>query len=419
MVIQPTRQPLLLLLRFVAGIAMALAFTLLIFFLIMRPPGTEFRDMTIFLSITAFVSLIAGYIAYRWGWINRSPQIKWTLIAGYALSTVLTFVNVWVTARLMFINQHDLTLATILLVFAAGIAVSLGIFLSANLTDNIDALNRGASAIAEGRFDTRVAVNGNDEMAELAHAFNAMAAQLQEAEEKQREVNLLRRNLIAWAGHDLRTPLASVRAIIEALADHMVDDPETADRLLATAKRDIGSLAVLIDDLFDMAQIDAGGIKLDRQPNMLSDLISDTLESFSALALEKGVALTGEVKLGVDPVVFDVRQIGRVLANLIGNAIRHTSARNTQAGGSVQVRAWPVDNRVAVEVRDSGEGIGAEDLPHVFEQFYRAEKSRSRATGGSGLGLAIAKGLVEAHGGQIYVASEVGKGTRFQFTLPR
>ena len=414
MVIQPTRQPLLLLLRFVAGIAMALAFTLLIFFLIMRPPGTEFRDMTIFLSITAFVSLIAGYIAYRWGWINRSPQIKWTLIAGYALSTVLTFINVWVTARLMFINQHDLTLATILLVFAAGIAVSLGIFLSANLTDNIDALNRGASAIAEGRFDTRVAVSGNDEMAELARAFNAMAAQLQEAEQRQREVDLLRRNLIAWAGHDLRTPLASVRAIIEALADHMVDDPETADRLLTTAKRDIGSLAVLIDDLFDMAQIDAGGIKLDRQPNMLSDLISDTLESFSAMALEKGLALTGEVRPGVDPLAFDARQIGRVLTNLIGNAIRHTPE-----GGSVQVRAWPVDGRVAVEVRDSGEGISGDDLPHVFEQFYRAEKSRSRATGGSGLGLAIAKGLVEAHGGRIHVASELGKGTRFQFTLPR
>jgi signal transduction histidine kinase len=413
MVIQPTRQPLILLLRFVAGIAMALAFTLLIFFLIMRPPSAEFRDMTIFLSITALASLIAGYVAYRWGWINRSPQIKWTLIAGYALSTVLTFVNVWVTARLMFINQHDLTLATILLIFAAGIAVSLGIFLSANLTDNINALNQGASMIAEGRFDTRVAVNGNDEMAELAHAFNAMATQLEEAEEKKREVDLLRRNLVAWAGHDLRTPLASVRAIIEALADHMVDDPATADRLLSTAKRDIGSLSMLIDDLFDMAQIDAGGIKLDQQPNQLSDLISDTLEGFSALALEKEVRLIGEVRPEVDPVVFDARQIGRVLTNLIGNAIRHTPV-----GGSVQVRAWAVDTRVAVEVRDSGEGIGAEDLPHVFEQFYRAEKSRSRATGGSGLGLAIAKGLVEAHGGQIYVASDLGKGTRFQFTLP-
>ncbi len=124
--------------------------------------------------------------------------------------------------------------------------------------------------------------------------------------------------------------------------------------------------------------------------------------------------MTGEVRPGVDPLVFDARQIGRVLTNLIGNAIRHTPE-----GGSVQVRAWPVDGRVAVEVRDSGEGISGDDLPHVFEQFYRAEKSRSRATGGSGLGLAIAKGLVEAHGGRIHVASELGKGTRFQFTLPR
>lgn len=404
----------MLLLRFVGGVMLALAIALLIFFLVMRPPSAEVRDMTLFLSITAFVSLLAGYSAYRWGWISRSPQIKWTLIAGYALSTVLTFVNVWVTARLMFINQHDLTLATILLVFAAGIAVALGVFLSATVTDNIEALNRGASAIAQGHFDTRIAIPGNDEMAELARAFNAMAAQLEEADRRQREVDLLRRNLIAWAGHDLRTPLASVRAIIEALADHMVDDPATTDRYLRTAKRDIGALSLLIDDLFDMAQIDAGGIKLDRQPNALSDLISDTLESFTGPAAAKDVRLTGEIAAGVDPVMLDARQIGRVLSNLVGNALRHTPEQ-----GSVFVHAWPAANMVYVEVRDTGEGINADDLPHIFEQFYRAEKSRSRATGGSGLGLAIAKGLVEAHGGKINVTSEIGQGTSFVFTLPR
>ena len=314
----------------------------------------------------------------------------------------------------MFINQHDLTLATILLIFAAGIAVALGVFLSATVTDNIQALNRGASAIAQGRFDTRIAISGNDEMAELARAFNAMAAQLEQADRRQREVDMLRRNLIAWVGHDLRTPLASVRAIVEALADHMVNDPATSDRYLRTATRDIGALSRLIDDLFDMAQIDAGGIRLNRQPNSLSDLISDTLESFSGPAAEKDVRLAGEVAPGVDPVVLDARQIERVLANLVGNALRHTPAQ-----GSVFVHAWPDANVVHVEVRDSGEGISADDLPHVFEQFYRAEKSRSRATGGSGLGLAIAKGLVEAHGGEIQVTSEPDQGASFVFTLPR
>ena len=414
MVIQPTRQPLNLLLRFLGGVILALSVTLLIFVFLMRPPVGEFANMTLFLSITALISLLAGYGAYRFGWLNRSPRLRWTLISGYVLSTVLTFVNVWVTARLMFINKHDLTLATILLVFAAGIAMALGFFLSSTVIDNIDALNRGAAAIAAGQLDTRVAVTGNDEMAELARAFNSMAAQLEAVERKQRELDTLRRNLIAWAGHDLRTPLASVRAIVEALADGVVEDDATRTRYLQTAQRDIGALALLIDDLFEMAQIDAGGLTLDIQANAMTDLISDTLESFSGLAAEKEIALDGAVQPGVDPVQCDARQISRVLTNLVGNALRHTPA-----GGHVFVRALPADGDVLVEIRDSGEGIPAEDLPHIFEQFYRAEKSRSRAGGGAGLGLAIAKGLVEAHGGEIRIRSVVGRGTSVAFSLPR
>lgn len=414
MVIQPTRQPLNLLLRFLSGVIVVLSLTLLMFFVIMRPPAGEFASMTLFLSVTALISLLAGYSAYRFGWLNRSPQLKWTLISGYILSTILTFINVWVTARLMFINQHDLTLATILLVFAAGIAIALGFFLSNTVTDNIDALNRGAAAIAAGQLDTRVAVTGNDEMADLARSFNTMAAKLEAVERKQRELDTLRRNLIAWAGHDLRTPLASVRAIVEALADGVVEEETTRTRYLRTAQRDIGSLALLIDDLFEMAQIDAGGLALDIQANALTDLISDTLESFSGLAAERQVHLGGKVEPGVDPVPCDARQISRVLTNLVGNALRHTPP-----GGHVFVRALPADAHVMVEIRDSGEGIPAEDLPHIFEQFYRAEKSRSRSAGGAGLGLAIAKGLVEAHGGEVRIRSVVGRGTSVAFSLPR
>jgi signal transduction histidine kinase len=414
MVIQPKRQPINLMLRFLGGVVLVLSFTLLIFFFIMRPPMGEFANMTLFLSITALISLLAGYSAYRFGWLNRSPRLRWTLISGYVLSTALTFVNVWVTARLMFINKHDLTLATILLVFAAGIAIALGFFLSHTVTDNIDALNRGASAIASGQLDTRVAVIGNDEMAELARAFNKMASQLEAVERKQRELDTLRRNLIAWAGHDLRTPLASVRAIVEALADGVVEDEATRTRYLRTAQRDIGALALLIDDLFEMAQIDAGGLTLDIQSYAMTDLISDTLESFSGMAAEKEITLDGAVQPGVDPVQCDARQISRVLTNLVGNALRHTPA-----GGRVFVRALPAEANVLVEVRDSGEGIPAEDLPHIFEQFYRAEKSRSRAGGGAGLGLAIAKGLVEAHGGEVHIRSVVGRGTSVAFSLPR
>jgi len=231
-------------------------------------------------------------------------------------------------------------------------------------------------------------------------------------DEKQRELERLRKDLIAWVSHDLQTPLASMRAILEALSDGVVEEPETVKRYLNTAQRDVRSLSALIDDLFQMAQLDAGGIPLEKENASLVDLISDTLESFSALASQQEITLDGSAEAGVDPVLMDTQRIGRVLNNLIGNALRHTPAK-----GQIEVRARRAGLGVEVTVHDSGEGIRPEDLPNIFESFYRGEKSRSRATGGAGLGLAIARGIVHAHGGEIRVESQPGD-TRFIFTLP-
>jgi signal transduction histidine kinase len=380
---------------------------------LMEPPMNEVGLMAVFLAITAVISGLAGYGVYRLGWMNRSPTVRWTLLGGYALASALTFVNVWLTAKLMFADQHDLLLATVLLFFAAGMAMALGYFLSSALTDRIRALDRAAQTLAEGDLEVRVPVVGRDEMAQLARTFNQMAAQLQEAARKQEELEILRRELIAWVGHDLQTPLASVQAIVEALADGIVDDPETAQHYLRTAKKNIRALSSLIDDLFQMAQLDAGGLPLEREDNSLTDLISDTLESFTELSARQEVHLEGDVEAGIDPLYMDAGRIGRVLNNLLGNGIRHAPA-----GGIVRMRAKNTTNGVMIEVIDSGGGIPAQDLPHVFERFYRGEKSRSRSTGGSGLGLAIAKGIVEAHGGEIGVESNPGR-TRFYFVLPR
>jgi signal transduction histidine kinase len=401
-------------LRFVGGVILTLALALALFFLLLQPPMNEIGLMALFLAFTAMISMAAGYGAYRFGWIYRSPRISWVILGGYALANVLTFLNVWVTARLMFASQHDLRLATVLLLFAGGIAMSVGYFLSVALTDRIVALSRAAQEIARERLDVRVPIAGNDEMANLARAFNEMATQLEEAARKQEELDTLRRNLIAWAGHDLRTPLASIRAIVEALADGVVEQPEMVERYLHTAQREIRSLSALIDDLFELAQREAGGLGLELCPNSISDLISDTIESFSELSARQGIGLQGSAAPGVDPVTVDAQQIQRVLSNLVGNALRHTPP-----GGTVEIRATAQQEEVRVEVRDTGEGINAHDLPHIFEHFYRGEKSRSRATGGSGLGLAIAKGIVESHGGQIGAESAVGEGTTFFFTLPR
>lgn len=399
--------------RFALGILLILVVSLGIFKMLMAPPMNELGLMALFLAITALVSALAGYGAYRLGWMNVSPTLRWSLLGGYALSSVLTFFNVWFSAQMMFASQHDLLLAIVLLVFAGGMAMALGYFLSSTITERIHLLKDAAGELARGDLATRVPVSGRDEVAALASAFNQMAAQLQAADHKQRELESLRRDLIAWVGHDLQTPLASIRAILEALADGVVEDPDTVQRYLATAQRNVRSLSSLIDDLFQMAQLDAGGLPLDRSDGSLTDLISDTLESFSELAARQQVSLEGRSEPDVDPVYMDTQRIGRALNNLVGNALRHTPA-----GGRVEVSARRAGPGVEVTVSDTGEGIHPDDLPHIFDRFYRSEKSRSRATGGAGLGLAIARGILRAHGGDIQVESEAGRGARFRFTLP-
>ncbi len=370
--------------------------------------------MAQFLTATALLSVAAVYLVYRLGWLHYSPRLSWTLLGGYGFASLLTFLNVFVTARLMFASDHDLRLAAVLLIFAGGIATALGYFLSAALSEKIQWVGRAAAAIAEGRLDVRVEVVGKDELAHLGMTFNQMAARLEAAEIRHRETEQLRRNLLAWIGHDLRTPLASIQALVEALTDGYITDPNETQRYLRTIQFDASALSVLIDELFEMAEIEAGGLNLDRQPISLSDLISDTLESFAVQAEELGIGLSGSADPRVDPVMLDAGLIGRVLTNLIGNAVRHTPP-----GGSVAVSAQGVREGVRVDVFDSGPGIPDESLAKVFEQFYRVEPSRSRASGGgSGLGLTIAKAVVEAHDGIIRVENRAEGGARFYFVLP-
>jgi signal transduction histidine kinase len=400
--------------RLVGGVIVVLILAILLFYLLMQPSVNEIGLIALFLSITSLITIFVGYGVYRLGWISNSPRLRWALLATYAISSILTFINVWLTARLMFASKHDLLLATVLLLFAGGIAMALGHFFSETLTIRIVALNQATKLIAKGKFEIRVEVSGRDEMAELADTFNEMAAQLEAASEKQKELETLRKELIAWISHDLQTPLASIQAIIEALADGIVEDQDTSQRYLWTAQREIQSLSTLIDDLFQVAQLDAGGLKLDLEPGSLADLISDTIESFSRLTSKKDILLTGEVERDIDPIIMDVQRIGRVLSNLVSNAVRHTPE-----GGQINVYASRHGERIQVVVSDTGEGIREEDMPYIFEKFYRSEKSRSRRSGGAGLGLSIVKGIIEAHGGHILVDNLPAGGAVFTFTLPR
>jgi signal transduction histidine kinase len=243
-----------------------------------------------------------------------------------------------------------------------------------------------------------------------------MVEQIAETRTPEKEQDQARHSLVAMVSHDLRTPLTALRAMIEALNDGVVADEASVRRYLSLAQRQVENLSQLVDELFELSQLDVGAPHWKKESGSLRDLISDTLETLRAQAEDRGVQLSGAVEPTVDPVPMDAFKIQRVLSNLVQNAIRHTPA-----GGKISVRAQlgPGGKEAHVEILDSGEGIAPKDLPHIFEPFYRSEKARVRDGGGAGLGLTIARGIVEAHNGAIGATSESGHGARFWFTLPR
>jgi signal transduction histidine kinase len=201
------------------------------------------------------------------------------------------------------------------------------------------------------------------------------------------------------------------------MVDGIVNDPETIERYLKQSQNEVSQMSILIDDLFELAQLDAGYLDLEFQRISLSDLISDTIEGFTAKAKSKSISLQGSITNEVDPIWAAPDKISRILDNLVSNALRYTPN-----GGSIYIEARLNNDQVLIEVRDSGSGIAPKDLPYIFDRFYRGEKSRTRnekdQSSGVGLGLAIVKSLIKAHGGEIWVHSELGSGTTFWFTLP-
>ncbi|MEZ4589914.1 MAG: ATP-binding protein [Chloroflexota bacterium] len=399
---------------FAIGIVAALALVAILMFALMGAPLQEITTLMTWLSISSLASLVVGYILYRRG-LTRSPSLTLTLVLTYGWAAIVILVNVWIMSERMFLNdEHDLILSGVLLLFAAIIATTFGIFVAASVTDGLRSLARTAQQIAEGNLKARVTISGRDEVAMVGQTFNEMASQLQQAAHEREELEQMRKDLIAWTSHDLRTPLTSIRAMIEALHDGVVDDPATVRRYYGTIRSDIIALNDIIDDLFELAQLDAGGLSMEMAQHALGDLVSDTLEMFQALATEQGVTLQGSVPPHLGLVQMCAPKIGRVIANLVSNALRYTPA-----GGTVQVTAVRQAKEIVVTVQDSGPGFAREDLDRVFEQFYRGEQSRSRASGsGAGLGLAIARGVVLAHNGRIWAENAPEGGAIVGFSLP-
>jgi signal transduction histidine kinase len=241
-----------------------------------------------------------------------------------------------------------------------------------------------------------------------AAVATALAVRLAMEERAQREIEAARRQLVAAASHDLRTPLASLRLLVESIDDGVVTG-ETRDRYLREIRTHVAVLSGLVDDLFELSRIEAGDISWTMRRVELGELIGDTVAALRVSAQERGISLAADLPAGDVVAEADAEKVQRVLFNLIQNAIRHTPA-----DGSVTVRARPSGSGVEVEVADNGEGISGEDSERVFDAFYRGDAARGED--GAGLGLAISRAIVEAHGGRIWL-EEGHPGTRVRFTL--
>lgn len=413
-----TRYPLLF---FVMGVFLALSIAVIIVLVSLNsppPPGEDIFQLILFMASTGILTIALAYSLYRLGLIRRFRSLRWSLLMTIVLTVLLVFLNVWVTAQLMFIDPHDLALTSALLVFAGLTAVTFGFFISRAMTDSIRDLAVAAERLAQGDLSTRlIDIKGNDELSQLAETFNGMASSLQQVDEQKRMLEKTRRDLVAWVSHDLRTPLASMRVMVEALADGVVSDQETIARYLHNTRSEIQHLSRMIDDLFDLAQLDVGHLQVAFQEASLRDLISDVLGTMKPRAAVRDLQLTGIVSKEIDPVWMAPEKIQRVLYNLINNAIFYTPA-----GGKIELRATAAGKEVLIEVVNSGSSIDPMELPYIFDSFYRGERSRKRAENGergAGLGLAIARGFVEAHGGRIWAESKPGMGTKFSFVLPK
>ena len=321
-------------------------------------------------------------------------------------------LGVFVAAEAMFIAPHDLVVIEVVLVAVATVGVTASVVLAGRVVATSTSLIEATRRIGASDPSTTTPVSGPPELARLSEELAQMEARLDDARRRERAVEQSRRELVAWVSHDLRTPLAAIRAMVEALEDRVVDDPETVDRYHAMLRTETDRLAALVDDLFELSRTQAGALRLHVERVSLGDLVSDAIAGVAPVAEAKGVRLEGRIDGPAPDVKVSTPEVLRALRNVLENAIRHTPP-----DGSVMVEAGADDlQHVYVSVLDTGGGVPEADLERIFDVAYQSDPART--AGGAGLGLAIARGFVEAHHGRITVQNEQG-GARFTVRIPR
>ena len=341
---------------------------------------------------------------------TRSLVLSLTVVALISVTCVL--VGALVAAQAMFLSSHDFAVLVLVCLAAGSVGVVAAFVLARAVVAGSRALGVAAAGIGDGGYQA-VMRPLTGELKQLDAQLAETSARLEASRGRERALEASRRELVAWVSHDLRTPLAGIRAMAEALEDGVVQDQETVDRYHTGLRREADRLAGMVDDLFELSRINASALQLSLQEVSLADIVSDALASATPVANAKGVRLIGGASEQLPIVEGSVPELGRVLRNLLSNAIRHTPA-----DGVVSVQAGADETSAYVEVIDACGGIPEQDLPRVFEVAFRGTPARTPGDdGGAGLGLAIAQGLVQAHHGEITIGNH-GDGCRVLVRLP-
>ncbi len=349
--------------------------------------------------VLALAVLVTGLAAAAI--VRLLPTLRSQLVALALLAVCLPLGVVLASGLVMFGMHEDLQIVVVA-VGSTVCALGGALFLGRRILEPLGLLRATSARLAAGDLSARAPASGPRELQELGGSFNDMAASVERLFDARRE-------LVAWASHDLRTPLASLRAMVEALEDGLA----TPDEYLPAIRGQTAILSRLVEDLFELAMIDAGALTLELQDAPLGPLVSGCLGAIEAEARMHNVRLESRVDPADPAVRLAPEKIERVLLNLLANAVRHA-----RPDGTVAIVVEPDTDHVLVAVDDTGDGVAPETQQRMFDRFWREDDSRTRSSGGAGLGLAISQGLIQAHGGKIWAENRTGGGARVAFTLP-
>ncbi|TIC80659.1 HAMP domain-containing histidine kinase [Nocardioides sp. GY 10113] len=364
------------------------------------------------LLVAAGCALAVGLLGLVASWLLRDRSLRWQLTVIALVAVAAPYAGLVAVTQRMFISGHDLTVAMYVGSVSAAVSLLVVLALGTVISRRVGVLRSNVLRLGAGGGDLDPP-SGPSEFRALSEALAETQSELEASRVREQRLDQSRRELVSWVSHDLRTPLAGMRAMAEALEDGMAVDP---DRYLAQIRSDVDRMSLMVDDLFELSRIHAGGLVPQVESVLLRDVVSEAIASADPVARTRNVSLGGHVADGIK-VSADPAALSRAISNLVINAIRHTPE-----AGAVQVRAEPTADGVELSVIDQCGGIPAADLARVFEVGWQGSAARTPGESGvgrAGLGLAIVRGIVEAHRGAVSVENLApGTGCRFLIRLP-